>query len=176
MGEPLVKLLLQRGAFQAESTTVVSAIFIAYMISFPFSQISALLSKLFLAAKKTKKLLFISILSISLNFLFNYLLIVPFKTAGLALSTSLITIISFIILFVLTRKEFQIRIFEKSAFLKTVLLCSVVLIITMLLKTVMEQFIWLIFSNLLFLGLFAFLNYSIIKQIKRKIFSFKQKG
>jgi len=110
----IVKLLFQRGAFNAKDTIMTSKVLIMYMIGLiPFG-LNKLFSSYLYATHRHLKSARFSAISLGVNAILSVILIFPMKVLGLALASSL----SGIILFYLTLKEygftFFISFFEKK--------------------------------------------------------------
>ena len=171
MAHPLITLLLERGNFTSESTTLVSGAFIGYTISFTIGPVNLLISRLFEATKKTRVLLFISIINVLLNVLFNSLLIGPLGITGLALSSSLIVFIQFFMTLILEKKYFNLKFFDKGVLLKNLSITTLLFFLSFYLQGKMNATLWLILTNIVFLSLFVFLNRQILKSLKKRLFS-----
>lgn len=102
---PIVKLLFERGEFTS-SNTLSTAVILSYLaISLvPYGMV-LILNRTFFALKDSKTPLKVAIFSIFCTLFFNIILIRFLKTAGLALSTSLVISINFLLLFLLLRKK-----------------------------------------------------------------------
>lgn len=91
---PLVRLLFQRGAFTARDTEIVSAVQIFFAILIPFYTWAMLFVRLLSSLKRNDLLAYGAVLNACLNVLFNFILMRRFGVAGIALSTSLVYLIS----------------------------------------------------------------------------------
>lgn len=95
---PIVRLLYQRGAFTASDTEVVSAVQIFFALLIPFYTWAALFVRLLSSLHRNDLLAYGSVLNVCLNILFNFILMRRFGVAGIALSTSLVYLISCVFL------------------------------------------------------------------------------
>jgi putative peptidoglycan lipid II flippase len=91
---PLVRLLYQRGAFTAADTSVVSDVQIFFAILIPFYTWAVLFVRLLSSLSRNDLLAYGAVMNASLNVLFNFILMRRFGVAGIALSTSLVYLIS----------------------------------------------------------------------------------
>lgn len=97
--EPIVRVVYERGAFTAETTTLTSHYALFYMGSVLFYSIQAVVAKGFYTLEKGHYFMRIGLLSILFNILSNYLFARWFGPTGLALSASLIGMIYSILTF-----------------------------------------------------------------------------
>jgi len=95
---PLVRLLFQRGAFTASDSAVVGAVQAMYAIQIPFYASTILLVRLVSALKRNDVLLKLSSINLALDVVLNLILMRFLGVAGIALSTSLFYIASFLYL------------------------------------------------------------------------------
>ena len=86
--EDLVILLLKRGAFDLDAARQTSQALVCYSLGLFFLAYTFINGAFFAALKKTKMLLYMGIVSIFLNVLFNFLFMHFFGVKGIALSTS----------------------------------------------------------------------------------------
>lgn len=102
---PIVRTIFEGGKFDAYSSLVTARVLLFYSIGLTFYSANKILQSCFFALKDTVTPTKISALNLGLNVLFNSILIFPLKIAGIALSSSLSGIISFVILFTLLKKR-----------------------------------------------------------------------
>jgi len=95
---PLVRLLYQRGAFTEQDTVVVSGVQIFFAILVPFYTWAVLFVRLISSLNRNDLLAYAAVMNVCLNVLFNFILMRRFGVAGIALSTSLVYLISCIFL------------------------------------------------------------------------------
>jgi len=102
--EDLVILLLKRGAFDLEAARQTGQTLTCYSLGLVFYAYSFVNETFFAALKKAKTLLYMGILSIFLNVLFNFMFMHFWGAKGIALSTSVtMGIISIWFIFLLKR-------------------------------------------------------------------------
>jgi len=169
MAKPLITLLYERGDFNTQSTNMVSLAFIGYSLTLIITPVATLLLKVFQAYKKTIITLMITIISVGLNFLLNWVLIKPLGILGLTLSTSFVALFRLVILNILQKKHFNIDFFNIK---NTILISSssiLVFLFCFMIKNYLNNTSWLIISNLLFLIIFFFFNKNNFKRILRFI-------
>jgi putative peptidoglycan lipid II flippase len=92
---PLVRLLLERGAFTADDTTLVAQIQALYALQIPFFIANVFVVRLITSMRHNHLLTWVSALNLLTNILFNFLFIQWMGVAGIALSTSLVYVICF---------------------------------------------------------------------------------
>lgn len=87
---PLITLVLQRGAFGAEETRLVSWVQAMYALQIPFYTIGILHIRLISSMRLNHLLTVSTLMSLVLNVVLNYLLMQVMGVAGIALSTSIV--------------------------------------------------------------------------------------
>jgi len=177
MARPLISLLYERGEFTSDSTHMVTLAFLGYSITMIISPVYHLLIRLFTAYKMTKIPFLITIISIIMNFVFNWLLIKRFKVLGLTLSTSLVAYVNLVVLNIIQKKTFNLSFFNVKK-IATILASSAALfLVSFLLKTFLHPIIWSILTNFAFLLLFFYFNKDIclriLSSVKKRIRSRK---
>jgi len=105
LASPTISFIFERGEFNADSTVMTTLAFTMYSIGLLALALRDVITKVFYSMQDTKPTLLIGIFSIGLNILFNIILIKYMGHAGLALATSLSTIISTPIFFVILSKK-----------------------------------------------------------------------
>lgn len=105
LAEPIVKLLFYRGAFDKVALSLTSESLVFYSISILAVGYSEILCKVFYSMHDTKTPMINAFISIVINIILNFLLIKSLKHMGLALSTSISSIVACILLFVSLRKK-----------------------------------------------------------------------
>jgi putative peptidoglycan lipid II flippase len=88
--KPLVQIVYERGAFDAEATAITSEFAVLYVGSVLFYSIQAVIAKGFYTLEKGHYMMRIGMISIVVNILFNALFSRWMGPAGLALSASLV--------------------------------------------------------------------------------------
>ena len=103
--KPIVEIIFQRGAFDERSTTLVSGILIALLLSMVAYVARDTLTRVFYALGNSRIPLMVAILAIILKVVFNNVLVEKYGVYGIAFSTSLVTLLNFIFLNLLLKKE-----------------------------------------------------------------------
>ena len=106
-GEPLVRLLFQRGAFTAASTSATAGAWMAYALGLPVQAVGVLTARVYNALQENKTLMYVSGGSISLNIFFNWVFMKMWGHIGIALSTSVIYMITTAVLLTILRKKLR---------------------------------------------------------------------
>ena len=101
----IIKGLFERGSFDLNSTKSTAFALQLYSIGLPFIMILKCIQSVFIALGKMKKILIISILQLLLNIVFSIWLMKELKHGGIALATSLSTIIAFVLYLILIIRE-----------------------------------------------------------------------
>lgn len=97
--EPLVRLLLQRGAFTAQDTETVAAVQALGALQIPFYLGGILIVRLVSAVRANRVIMWISFANMIVNIVMNYLLMKIYGVVGISLSTSIVYFVSFSMLF-----------------------------------------------------------------------------
>jgi putative peptidoglycan lipid II flippase len=89
---PLVRLVLQHGAFTARDTDVVAPVLALYAIQIPFFAVSRVFYRFLVALRRTDLVLYCGVMNLVLDIVLNLVFMRWFGVAGIALATSLWTI------------------------------------------------------------------------------------
>jgi putative peptidoglycan lipid II flippase len=98
LSHPLIRLIFQRGAFTAVDTDLVSRAQICYFIQLPFYMCGMLFVRFLSSIRRNDVLMYGSAISLALDISLNLVLMRKMGTAGIALSTSLVYVVAFVIL------------------------------------------------------------------------------
>jgi putative peptidoglycan lipid II flippase len=112
LSTPIVQLAFQRGAFDALATKRTSESLTFYSIGLVFMSINLIMVRGFYALHDTRTPTMNSILALLSNIVLNTIFIKPLAHKGLALATSLASLISFILLY----RSFKLKIGEFLSF------------------------------------------------------------
>ena len=99
LANPIVKIIFERGAFDTVSTNMTAKALIGYSIGMIGYGLREILNKVFYSIQDTKTPMINGILSVLINIFLNIILIKKLKYFGLALSTSISSIICILLLF-----------------------------------------------------------------------------
>jgi putative peptidoglycan lipid II flippase len=91
---PIVRLLFERGAFDASATQVVARVQALYCLQVPFYLVGILLVRLVSALQANQVLMWGAVISLVLNVVLNYAFMKWLGVAGIALSTSVVYVVS----------------------------------------------------------------------------------
>jgi putative peptidoglycan lipid II flippase len=94
LSTPIARLLFERGAFTAADTAVVSRIQTFYFVATPIGFAGVLFVRLIIATNATQFLMWLSILNAIVNVTANLAFSRWLGVAGIALSTSLVSVLS----------------------------------------------------------------------------------
>ena len=101
---PLVRITLQHGAFHSQDTAEVSPVLAMYAIQIPFFVVSRVFYRFIVAMRRTDLILYCGVLNLVLDVALNLLLMRWLGVAGIALSTSLWSISTFVFLLYWARR------------------------------------------------------------------------
>jgi putative peptidoglycan lipid II flippase len=95
----LIRIVFQRGAFTAADTTVVGHVQAFLSLQIPFYILGQLGVRLISALKRNSVLMVIAGVNLTLNVIFNLILMRYAGVAGIALSTSLVYLVSCVLVY-----------------------------------------------------------------------------
>ncbi len=106
LAQPLIHLIYERGHFTAQATALTAATFRMYCLQIYFYTGFLVMSRVFLSYKKINYLVFIGVISLLLNVIFNWLFMrwLDPPVTGIALATSLVYAIGFLVSFIYLKK------------------------------------------------------------------------
>jgi putative peptidoglycan lipid II flippase len=105
--EPLVRLFFERGAFTSADTWRVSQVQALFLLQVPFYFLGILMVRLISSLKMNRILMQAAIINLFLKITFNYLLMQRLGAAGIALSTTLVYVVSFIYCSIMLYKQIK---------------------------------------------------------------------
>jgi putative peptidoglycan lipid II flippase len=100
----LVRVTLQHGAFAARDTSVVALTLAMYAVQIPFFVVSRVFYRLVIAMRRTDLVFFCGGINLALDVVFNAVFMRWMGVAGIALSTSLWTVSTFLLLWFWSNK------------------------------------------------------------------------
>ena len=142
----LIKGLFERGNFDSNSSQSTAFALKLYSIGLPFIMILKCVQSVFIATGRIKKILLISILQLFLNVTFSIILMKYLKHGGIALATSLSTIIAFflyLILIIIEKKIIlgSIKNFKKNGLTSIIYYFIKISLISIIFVSFLELFI-----------------------------------
>lgn len=111
---PIIRHLFERGAFTAADSHVVAWTQVCFLVQIPFYTLGILAVRLISALQANRILMWGSAISLVLNGVLDYALMQKMGVAGIALSTSLVYVASFLYLFVMVTRALQRRMREAA--------------------------------------------------------------
>lgn len=105
----IVRTVFEHGAFTASAGQTVSYVQMCLLLEIPFYTVSILAVRMIAALKKTMVLVWGAALSLILNVVLNYVLMRIFGIAGIALSTSIVYMISMAYLLFLSTRYIKLQ-------------------------------------------------------------------
>lgn len=103
--QPVVKLFFERGMFDETATKMTSMAFIFYSFGLTGIGIREMASKMFYSIKDTKTPMLIGFIGVFINIILNLILIRYLEHSGLALATSIATLVSALLMMGVLRKK-----------------------------------------------------------------------
>lgn len=117
LANPIVKLLFQRGEFDARATSMTAIALIMYSIGMVAFGLRDILGKVFYALQDTKTPMINGAIAMVMNIVLNIILVKYLQLAGLALATSISAIVCIFLLFGSLKKK--IGYFGQDKIMKT---------------------------------------------------------
>lgn len=99
LSNPMIWLIFERNAFTSDNTVIVSKIQQMYLLQIPAYIMGLIMVKFLTAINKNNFMVLTSVISLLLNIIFNYILIDVMGVYGLALATSIVSIVNSLILY-----------------------------------------------------------------------------
>lgn len=105
LSEPIVRLAYEHGQFTAENTELVSSVLFFFAFGSAFSGCSALLTRGFFSLGRPWLPTTAAIGNLAVNAIMNWIFIKRFGLGGISLSTSVVSVVTFVVLLALMRSE-----------------------------------------------------------------------
>jgi putative peptidoglycan lipid II flippase len=99
ISEPMIRILFQRGSFSVHDTSIVARVQFFYAFQIPFFVSGILFVRLISSMRKNNILAWGALINVIANVILNYILMKKIGVAGIALSTSLVYLLSFLFVF-----------------------------------------------------------------------------
>ena len=146
LATPIVKLLFQRGEFDARATSMTAIALIMYSIGMVAFGLRDILGKVFYALQDTKTPMINGAMAMIMNIVLNIILVKYLQLAGLALATSISAIVCIFLLFGSLKKK--IGYFGQDKIAKT----TIKSILSAVIMGVVTYFAYNMLGNLLGIG------------------------
>lgn len=104
LAEPIIRLLFERGNFDASDTAETCRALIGYTAGLPFLSTVMLLTRAFYSMGRWKAPLYSGAILVVLNVALDFILVVPLAEAGVALATSFTVAVQALVLFIILRR------------------------------------------------------------------------
>lgn len=105
LAHPIVRILFERGAFNAHATDMTAIALVFYSVGMLGFGLRDILGKIFYSLKDTKTPMTNGIVSVVINIILNLILIRYMGHAGLALATSISSLVCIVIMFISLKKR-----------------------------------------------------------------------
>ncbi len=105
LNKPIIQVLFQRGAFDAQSTAMSSWCLLFFAFGLPFISGTKVLAPMFFSLKDTKTPVIVAFFVMMCYIGFSLILMDPLRAGGIALALSLSSMINFVALFYLLEKK-----------------------------------------------------------------------
>ncbi len=136
IAEPLIKVLFERGAFDALTTHQTAMALQAYAVGLPAYVLVKVLAPGFFARRDTKTPVRIGLIALGVNLVLNVILMIPLKHVGLALATAIASWLNVAMLYWTLNKQGQFKIDDrlkyrlKRTFISTVIMGVILLAVS----------------------------------------------
>ncbi|MES5952585.1 lipid II flippase MurJ [Bacillus fungorum] len=127
-GKHIVYILFERGQFTETSTILTADAWKFYSLGLMFMLVGTITARIYNALKNARIQMFISLLGLAINIFGNYIALKYIGHAGIALSTTITSLITTFLLVYFLQKYF-IQIFDKKVFLDIIKILIINLII-----------------------------------------------
>jgi putative peptidoglycan lipid II flippase len=107
LGQPIIALIYERGSFKSNDTSHTAAALACYAIGLAGYSAIKILAPAFYALNDARTPMLISLLSIATNFIMNWTLVGVLQEKGLALSTSVVALLNFALLYFILQRRIQ---------------------------------------------------------------------
>jgi putative peptidoglycan lipid II flippase len=107
LGHPIIALIYERGSFKSNDTNHTAAALACYAIGLAGYSAIKILAPAFYALNDARTPMMISLLSIATNFFMNWTLVGVLQEKGLALSTSVVALLNFALLYIILQRRIQ---------------------------------------------------------------------
>lgn len=114
VGDSAIKILYERGAFTARDTLMTNRALFGYSVGLLFYALSISLVRVFNSLHDMKTPALVGITSIAMNAILAAILMAPFRNLGIALSTSIVSLYNFALLYVLLKKKIGYRLTQST--------------------------------------------------------------
>jgi len=126
--DPIIRLLFQRGAFNAQSTSLVSTALIYLVPSIIFYMARDLITRVYFAFHDSKTPFYVAMVAIFIKAFLDWLFVIkiPLGVAGISLATSLITVFNLVLLAYFLRPKIGLMGFTKLVKPVTIMIIATV--------------------------------------------------
>lgn len=156
----IVRVLFAHGAFSVTDAKITSAVLILYVAGFAFQSLFVVISRAFYAFKNAKSVMAVTALGVATNVAGDLILGFRYGPAGLAASSSLASVVSFLFVYFIARREYGVRFSRgwiESA--KTGIASGFAAMASVAVLTVHSDIFALLAGTFLFFGTFAGISY-----------------
>ncbi|MGH7874411.1 MAG: murein biosynthesis integral membrane protein MurJ [Candidatus Binatia bacterium] len=142
LARPIIALIFEHGKFTAFDTLQTGNALAAYSVGLAGYAAVKVLSPAFYALRDARTPMLISLGSIAINYVINSMLVGPFGHVGLAVSTSTVALVNFILLMVFMRRKLG-RMDGRRLFLTVLRICGATIPMAAVAWLVSDLAVWL---------------------------------
>ncbi|MFQ3675877.1 MAG: lipid II flippase MurJ, partial [Endomicrobiia bacterium] len=169
LGKPIIRTLFERGSFTYEATLMTYSCLIYYSLGLVFFSISKIFISSFYAMKKTYIPVKIAAICVVINLFLNIILMQYLEVGGLALATTITSVLSCWLLYKNLKLNIEIKIFnsEMQKFLLKIFVANFTMFLSILI-------IRIYFHNIFIVTFFGVMSGSIIYFLSSKILKIEE--
>lgn len=123
----IVQIIFERGAFDIAATSLTGSAYLFYSVGMLFMALNSLFTRVYYSLHDMKTPVIFSAISVIINTSFNLILIDTMQHNGLALATSIATIVNTIMLYIGLRKKYRtIQVMESWSKTSKIMIMSII--------------------------------------------------
>lgn len=111
----IIQIVYERGVFDSTATAMTSSAFLYYSAGLVFMSVNALLTKVYYSMHDMKTPMIFAVIGVIINITLNLILVQFMAHSGLALATSIASLINTVLLYITMRRKYkQIKVFNSK--------------------------------------------------------------
>ncbi len=181
LSTPIIRLIYERNAFSPADTNIVASLLVSYGPYIIFISILKIISNAFYAIEDSRSPLLIILFQQALNVILNIVLVKRFGIDGIALATSISTIIGSIVMMIIYYKKFgRLSINNNILAMGKILVSSTIMVIvatitfnyiSTILSSVLSLLITIFISGIIYLICIMLANIDVVNALRSDLIS-----
>ncbi|MCS7227476.1 MAG: murein biosynthesis integral membrane protein MurJ, partial [Endomicrobia bacterium] len=164
LGEPIIKTLFERGNFTPEATSMTYSCLAFYSSGLLFFSMTKILTSIFYAFKQPKYPVKIASVMLVLNAILNVILMQFLQVGGLALATSVTSLVATVLLFLKLKKYVNLSFKNMKHYFVKILVANICFVLfLLLLRMLIKNYVLVTISGIFFGVIFYFLIIKLLK-------------